>query len=665
MSGTPALIVLDLNLPDIDGIEVCRRIRKTARRADPHAHGARRGRRQDHRPRGRRRRLPHEAVQPARARGAREVGAPPRRRRTARSSRRRCSRTATSPSTPAAVRSRVGEEEVQLAPKEFDLLWELLDHRGLVLTRDQLLERVWGYTFAGDTRTVDVHVRQLRRKLGDASPIVTVWGVGYKVSPAREPAPARGNLGARACSALSASSFRRSSSRASSSSALVSAAIAFQLSSRTRSAAREPISGARRAGSTRAVREQASGVERRPSGAAARGGDRRPHLLRPLGRASSSSRERSPGSRLRQLPKRAIDFRPSPRAERVAVRVRAARRGARRGSPSRSRSSSARNGAVVLRRARRRKAEGPAARRASCRCSGGSRSRCSAASSWSLSLAVYLSRRLTRPVLDALARRRRGRAAATTRSRCRACRAAARSAIWPSASARWRARLGEAEQLERNFLMSVSHELRTPLTAIRGHVAALSEGLVEDAEARDVSLEIVAEETERLSRLVGDVLDLAKLDARRFTVLQEEVDMEQPRRARVHDLPRGGAAARDRLPQRAAGAAGAHHRRRSRPADHHEPAVERLPVDARRRPDRARADAGQRCVAVSVADTGPGDHGRGARADLPAVLVARRPRHRSRPRDRERARAGARRAHRARDRGRPRLDVRARAAANS
>jgi len=81
---------------------------------------------------------------------------------------------------------KVGEEEIQLAPKEFDLLWELLDHRGLVLTRDQLLERVWGYTFAGDTRTVDVHVRQLRRKLGDASPIVTVWGVGYKVSPAKD-----------------------------------------------------------------------------------------------------------------------------------------------------------------------------------------------------------------------------------------------------------------------------------------------------------------------------------------------------------------------------------------------------------------------------------------------------------------------------------------------
>ncbi|HKN64123.1 MAG TPA: response regulator transcription factor, partial [Gaiellaceae bacterium] len=79
---------------------------------------------------------------------------------------------------------RVGDEEIRLAPKEFDLLWELLDHKGLVLTRDQLLERVWGYTFAGDTRTVDVHVRQLRRKLGDAAPIVTVWGIGYKAGPA-------------------------------------------------------------------------------------------------------------------------------------------------------------------------------------------------------------------------------------------------------------------------------------------------------------------------------------------------------------------------------------------------------------------------------------------------------------------------------------------------
>jgi signal transduction histidine kinase len=86
-------------------------------------------------------------------------------------------------------------------------------------------------------------------------------------------------------------------------------------------------------------------------------------------------------------------------------------------------------------------------------------------------------------------------------------------------------RLSEAEEQERNFLMSVSHELRTPLTAIRGHVEAMREGLAEDPESRAESLEVVAAEAERLERLVGDVLDLAKLDAHRFTVLHEEVDM--------------------------------------------------------------------------------------------------------------------------------------------
>src|SRR5213078_3141534 len=87
-------------------------------------------------------------------------------------------------------------------------------------------------------------------------------------------------------------------------------------------------------------------------------------------------------------------------------------------------------------------------------------------------------------------------------------------------------RLAAAEQLERNFLMTVSHELRTPLTAIRGHVGALREGVVTDDEARTASLTVIAAEAERLERLVGDVLDLAKLDAHRFTVLQEEVDMQ-------------------------------------------------------------------------------------------------------------------------------------------
>jgi len=79
----------------------------------------------------------------------------------------------------------VDGEAVQLTPKEFDLLTTLVENRGIVLTREQLLERVWGFTFLGDSRTIDVHIRQLRRKLGDACPIQTVWGTGYKVPAAK------------------------------------------------------------------------------------------------------------------------------------------------------------------------------------------------------------------------------------------------------------------------------------------------------------------------------------------------------------------------------------------------------------------------------------------------------------------------------------------------
>jgi two-component system alkaline phosphatase synthesis response regulator PhoP len=73
-------------------------------------------------------------------------------------------------------------EPVQLAPKEFDLLQALLEHRGDVLSRSELLTSVWGYQVAVDTRTIDVHVRQLRRKLGTHCPIETVWGRGYMIA---------------------------------------------------------------------------------------------------------------------------------------------------------------------------------------------------------------------------------------------------------------------------------------------------------------------------------------------------------------------------------------------------------------------------------------------------------------------------------------------------
>jgi two-component system, OmpR family, alkaline phosphatase synthesis response regulator PhoP len=181
----PALIVLDLMLPDMDGIDVCRRIRQrrdvpilmlTARDEDIDKIIGLEVGADDYMTKPFN---PRELV--ARVKSILRRSTPER----------RASETAEIRHGDLHVDAgrrevRVGDEEIQLAPKEFDLLWELLDHRGVVLTRDQLLERVWGYTFAGDTRTVDVHVRQVRRKLGDASPIVTVWGVGYKVAPARD-----------------------------------------------------------------------------------------------------------------------------------------------------------------------------------------------------------------------------------------------------------------------------------------------------------------------------------------------------------------------------------------------------------------------------------------------------------------------------------------------
>jgi DNA-binding response OmpR family regulator len=76
---------------------------------------------------------------------------------------------------------RVGGTVVPLATREFDLLAYLADNLGLALSRRQLLNGVWGDDWYGDERTVDVHVRQLRKKLGDDLPLATVWGVGYRL----------------------------------------------------------------------------------------------------------------------------------------------------------------------------------------------------------------------------------------------------------------------------------------------------------------------------------------------------------------------------------------------------------------------------------------------------------------------------------------------------
>lgn len=78
---------------------------------------------------------------------------------------------------------RDGERDVTLTLKEFQLLCLLLERRGTVFTRDQLLNTIWGYEFDGASRTVDVHIRTLRQKLGEAGACIeTVRGIGYKVS---------------------------------------------------------------------------------------------------------------------------------------------------------------------------------------------------------------------------------------------------------------------------------------------------------------------------------------------------------------------------------------------------------------------------------------------------------------------------------------------------
>ncbi len=72
------------------------------------------------------------------------------------------------------------DEVVEPTVKEFDLLWFLAENAGLAMSRGQILEGVWGYEYFGETRTVDVHIRQLRKKI-EGIPIETVWGVGYRL----------------------------------------------------------------------------------------------------------------------------------------------------------------------------------------------------------------------------------------------------------------------------------------------------------------------------------------------------------------------------------------------------------------------------------------------------------------------------------------------------
>ncbi len=81
----------------------------------------------------------------------------------------------------------VSGEEVVLTLKEFELLYRLIQNKGIVLTRNRLLEEIWGFDFEGETRTLDVHIRSLRQKLGEAGEMVqTVRGVGYRLGGTHE-----------------------------------------------------------------------------------------------------------------------------------------------------------------------------------------------------------------------------------------------------------------------------------------------------------------------------------------------------------------------------------------------------------------------------------------------------------------------------------------------
>lgn len=142
------------------------------------------------------------------------------------------------------------------------------------------------------------------------------------------------------------------------------------------------------------------------------------------------------------------------------------------------------------------------------------------------SLIWYLSRRLTKPVL-ALSRAADQVAAGNYDAELPQSQFGDEVGQLTDRFREMTQKLNEAQRRERNFLMVVSHELRTPVTAIRGHVDALREGLAEDAEARDASLAVIRAETDRLARLVRDVLDLARMEAHQFTLEEEEVELRR------------------------------------------------------------------------------------------------------------------------------------------
>ena len=182
LKDKPNLVVLDLMLPGMDGLEVCRRVREesdipiimlTARNDDiDKIVGLELG-------------ADDYLTKPF---NPRELVA------RIRAILRRADRGPSREETPPPIQLRnlhidaqgrrveVGGRAVDLRMKEFDLLKTLAENQGVVFSRERLLEVVWGYDFAGETRTVDVHIAHLRHKLRGMEPTIdTVWGVGYRL----------------------------------------------------------------------------------------------------------------------------------------------------------------------------------------------------------------------------------------------------------------------------------------------------------------------------------------------------------------------------------------------------------------------------------------------------------------------------------------------------
>lgn len=177
----PALVVLDLGLPDVDGTELLRELRArgdtpivalTARAEDAQRIAGLDAGMDDYitKPFN-----PRELVSRVRAILRRSAGMP---------GGGRLLEVGNVRLDPARHEVRVGDALVALRAKEFELLEAFCRQPNIVLTRDRLLEEVWGFAYPGETRTVDVHVKALRDKLvGADARIETVWGVGYKLVP--------------------------------------------------------------------------------------------------------------------------------------------------------------------------------------------------------------------------------------------------------------------------------------------------------------------------------------------------------------------------------------------------------------------------------------------------------------------------------------------------